>query len=173
MKASRCARGWWGLRKAVVEVEVRSRDIISSLFWAAMGIGICWGGYELELGSLQDPGGGFIFFWVGVIMIGLSCGIFVRAVREKASAGEVQVLWSEIAWKKIVSVLAVLFIYAYLLTPLGFIPATILLLIFLFKAVEPQRWSWAILGAVVSTLAAYGVFRLWLQCQLPPGWLGS
>lgn len=152
---------------------MRSRDIISSLFWAAMGIGICWGGYDLELGSLHDPGGGFMFFWVGVIMIGLSCGILVRAVRQKTIAGEMQALWAGIAWKKIVSVLAALFAYAYFLTPLGFIPATILLLIFLFKAVEPQRWSWAVLGAVVSTLAAYSVFRLWLQCQLPPGLLGS
>lgn len=156
-----------------MEVEVRSRDIISSLFWAAVGIGICWGGYELELGNLHDPGGGFMFFWVGVFMIGLSFGILARAVRQKAIAGEMQAVWAVIAWKKIVAVQAVLFIYAYLLTPLGFIPATILLLIFLFKAVEPQRWSWAILGAVVSTLAAYGVFRLWLQCQLPPGLLGS
>ncbi len=162
-----------GLREAAVEVEVRSRDIISSLFWAVMGIGICWGGYELELGNLHDPGGGFMFFWVGVIMVGLSCGILARAIRQTATAGEMKAVWAGISWKKIVSVLAVLFIYAYLLTPLGFIPATILLLIFLFKAVEPQRWSWAILGAVVSTLAAYGVFRLWLQCQLPPGLLGS
>ena len=152
---------------------MRNRDIISSLFWAALGIGICWGGYGLDLGSLQDPGGGFMFFWVGVIMFGLSGGIFAQAVRRKAVAGELQALWSEIAWKKIASVLAVLFIYAYLLTPVGFIPATVLLLVFLFKAVEPQRWSWAILGAVVSTLAAYGVFRLWLQCQLPPGLLGG
>lgn len=152
---------------------MRSRDIISSLFWAAMGIGICWGGYDLELGSLRDPGGGFMFFWVGVIMIGLSCGILAQAVRQKTIAGEMQAVWAGIAWKKIVSVLAVLFIYAYFLNPLGFIPATILLLIFLFKAVEPQRWSWAVLGAVVSTLAVYSVFRLWLQCQLPPGLLGS
>ena len=78
-----------------------------------------------------------------------------------------------IPWKKMISVLVVLFIYAYLLTPLGFIPATILLLLFLFKAVEPQRWSWAILGAVASTLVAYGVFQLWLKCQLPSGILGS
>ena len=152
---------------------MRSRDIISSLFWAAVGIGICCGGYDLGLGNLQDPGGGFMFFWVGVIMIGLSGSILIRAVREKAIAGEMKAVWAGISWKKIVSVLAVLFIYAYFLTPLGFIPATIFLLIFLFKAVEPQRWSWAILGAVVSTLAAYGVFRLWLQCQLPPGLLGS
>jgi uncharacterized membrane protein len=84
-----------------------------------------------------------------------------------------RLVWAGIAFKRVLPVLSVLFIYAYLLTPLGFIPATILLLVFLFKAVEPQRWSWAILGAVASTLAAYCVFQLWLQCQLPPGLLGS
>ena len=105
-------------------------------------------------------------------MIGLSLGILIQAARGKAVQGELKGIWAGIRWGKVVSVLAALFIYAYLFTPLGFILTTIPLLIFLFKAVEPQKWSWAILGAIVSTLAAYGVFRLWLQCQLPQGLLG-
>ena len=151
---------------------MRSRDIISSLFWAGMGIWICCGSYKLGLGTLHDPGGGFMFFWVGVIMIGLSLAILIRAIREKAVKGEMKAIWLGISWKKMISVLVALFIYAYLFTILGFILSTVLLLIFLFKAVEPQKWSWAILGAIVSTLAAYGVFRIWLQCQLPQGLLG-
>jgi putative tricarboxylic transport membrane protein len=161
-----------GRQGAFVEVKVRSRDIVSSLFWVAIGLGICYGAYDLGLGTLHDPGGGFIFFWVGVSMIGLSLGVLFQALRGKAVKGELRAIWAEVQWKKVVSVLAALFIYAYLFTPLGFIPATVLLLVFLFKAVEPQRWSWAILGAIVSTLAAYGVFQLWLQCQLPQGILG-
>jgi len=151
---------------------VKSRDIISSLFWMAMGIGVCYGGVDLELGTVHDPGSGFMFFWVGMIMIGLSLSILIRAMKKTAVAGELKVLWAEIRWKKIVSVLVVLFLYAYAFTFLGFILTTILLLIFLFKSVEPQRWSWAILGAIISTLAAYGVFRLWLGSQLPRGFLG-
>jgi putative tricarboxylic transport membrane protein len=151
---------------------VRGRDIISSLFWLAMGIGVCYGGYDLGLGSLHDPGGGFIFFWAGVIMAGLSIGVLVQSLRQKAEKGALRALWAGIPWKKIVPVVAALFVYAYVFTPLGFILATVLLLIFLFKAVEPQRWSWAILGAVISTLAVYGVFRLLLNCQLPEGLLG-
>ena len=151
---------------------MRSRDIISSIFWAVMGIGISYGGYKLDLGTLHEPGGGFLFFWVGLIMIGLSLGILIRAAREKAAKGELKAVWAGISWKRLISVLAVLFIYAYLFTPLGFILSTIGLLVFLFKAVEPQKWSWAILGAMISTLAAYSVFRLWLGCQLPQGLLG-
>jgi uncharacterized BrkB/YihY/UPF0761 family membrane protein len=113
-----------------------------------------------------------MFFWVGIIMIGLSLGIFIRAIKETAVAGELKILWTEIRWKKVVSILVALLLYAYVFVPLGFILSTVLLLIFLFKAVEPQRWSWAILGAIISTLAAYGVFHLWLRSPLPKGFLG-
>jgi putative tricarboxylic transport membrane protein len=151
---------------------VKSRDIISSLFWMAMGIGIAYGGSDLGMGSLHDPGSGFIFFWVGFIMSGLSLMIVIGAIREKGVKGELKKMVADIRWKKVVSVLASLVIYAYSLERLGFIVATIALLIFLFKALEPQKWSWAILGAVVSTLAAYGLFHVWLGCQLPRGILG-
>jgi putative tricarboxylic transport membrane protein len=155
-----------------MEAKMRSRDIYSSLFWMATGIGICYGGYDLELGALRDPGSGFLFFWLGVFIIGLSLAVLIRALRETPTPRGIRAIWAGVSWKKIISVLVVLFVYAYLFTPVGFILTTIPLLIFLFKAVEPQKWSWAILGAVISTLAAYGLFRIWLQCQLPQGLLG-
>jgi putative tricarboxylic transport membrane protein len=151
---------------------VKTRDIISSLFWMVLGGGISYGGHQLSIGTLQEPGSGFMFFWLGIIMIGLSLFILIPALRRKGAGGELPAAWAGVRWEKVISVLAALFIYAYALTPLGFVPTTILLLIFLFKAIEPQKWSWAILGAVVSTLAAYGLFQVWLGCQLPRGFLG-
>ncbi len=150
---------------------MRYKDIFSSLFWMVIGAGLCYGGYELELGTLHDPGSGFIFFWVGLIMVGLSLSIFIQALKEKGKAGEMRLIWSEVQWKKIVSVLVALFLYGYFFQTLGFILSAALLLIFLFKAVEPQRWSVAILGAVVSSLVAYVVFQVWLGSQLPKGLL--
>jgi len=150
---------------------MRSRDLFSSVFWMLIGIGVCIGGYDLNLGTLHDPGSGFIFFWVGVIMVGLSLIILLRAIRLERKAGELKSLWSEVRWKKIISVLLALFVYAYAFTSLGFILSTFLLLIFLFKAVEPQKWSVAIMGAILSALIGYGVFQLWLGSQLPKGLL--
>ncbi len=151
---------------------MKKKDILSSLFWLAMGFGVCYGGYDLELGTLRDPGSGFMFFWVGVIMVGLSLAVLVKAVRMKPDQKGVGLLRGEVRWAKILSVLAVLVLYAYVFPHLGFIISTVLLLLFLFKAVEPQKWSWAVLGAVISTLTAYGVFQLWLGTQLPRGFLG-
>lgn len=152
---------------------MKSRDIISSLFWLSIGIGICFGGYTLDLGTLNDPGPGFMFFWVGIIMLVLSASIFIRALKEAPVPGELKkALWTEIRWTKIISVLGALLLYAYILDSLGFILCTILLLIFLFKVVEPQTWPKAVLGAIISTLAAYGLFHFFLGSQLPKGFLG-
>ncbi len=138
----------------------------------ALGIGITYGGYDLELGTLRDPGSGFMFFWLGIIMMALSASILIRALKMKGDGERVSILGEDIRWKKILAVLAGLFLYAYVFSYLGFILTTGLLLLFLFKAIEPQKWSWAVLGAIVSTLSAYGVFQLWLGSQLPRGLLG-
>ena len=151
---------------------MKKKDFLSSLFWLAVGFGVCYGGYDLELGTLRDPGSGFMFFWVGVIMTGLSLAVLVKAIRMKPDQKGVGLLRGEVRWAKILSVLAALVLYAYVFTYLGFILSTVLLLLFLFKAVEPQKWSWAVMGAVISTLTAYGVFQLWLGSQLPRGFLG-
>ncbi len=149
---------------------MKSRDRLSSLFWIAIGAGICYGGYDLELGTLHDPGSGFLFFWLGIIMIGLSLIVFVQG-SSKPGAHAIGNLFAGVQWVKIILVLIALSLYAYFFEALGFILATILLLIFLFKAVEPQRWSIAVLGAVVSSLAGYLVFQVWLGGQLPKGLL--
>ncbi len=153
-------------------MAMQDRDSYSSLFWLALGAGVCYGGYDLELGTLHDPGSGFMFFWVGLIMVGLSLFIFLQGVRKGADAPGIKGMFSGLQWRKVVYVLIALSLYAYVFNSLGFILSTVLLLIFLFKAIEPQRWSVAILGAVVSSVAAYVVFQVWLGSQLPKGLLG-
>ena len=147
------------------------KDTYSSLFWIAIGAGSFYEGYRLGVGDLHNPGPGFIFFWMGLIMIGLSLSILVRDALRKFPAGEMTSVWSGIHWKKVISVLISLLLYSYFFTTLGFLLSATILLVFLFKAVEPQRWRVAILGAVSSALIAYLVFYVWLGSQLPKGFL--
>jgi len=128
-------------------------------------------GYSLGKGDLHNPGPGFIFYWMGLIMIGLSACILVRDVRRKPAPAETTSEWTGVHWKKIIAVLISLVLYAHFFTTLGFLLSATILLVFLFKTVEPQRWSVAILGAVSSALIAYLVFYVWLGSQLPRGFL--
>ena len=151
---------------------MKREDIGSSLFWLVISLGICYGGYDLGLGSLHQPGSGFIFFWVGIIMVGLSLGLFFHALRTDVKAGEINGRWSGIFWWKMISVTLVLCGYAYFLTDLGFILNTTLLLIFVFKYLGPQSWRKSIIQALLSSAITYLIFGIWLSVQFPRGFLG-
>ena len=142
-------------------------DVASSLLWAGVGAYVCYAGWDLELGSVHDPGSGFMLFWVGVVILLLAAIVLVGAVRRKPDTGP-HMVWSD-RWKKVAMVVAALVAYAWVLSWLGFIGTTFVLLVVLFKFVEPQRWWVALGGAVASTLVAYAVFHLWLGAPLPPG----
>ena len=155
---------------------MKDKDVLSSLFWMILGVGICYGGIDLELGTLNNPGSGFMIFWLGLIMVGLSLAILLQAMKqamnEKSPSGDIRLLWSEVRWKKVIYVLIALSIYAFVFIHLGFLLSTTILLVFLFKGIEPQRWSVAILSAVFSVLASYVLFQRWLGTQFPKGFLG-
>jgi hypothetical protein len=72
-------------------------------------------------------------------------------------------------WKRIAAVLLALLIYAATMDSLGFLLGTFLLLIFLFRLAEPQRWAVALGASAFISLAAYGLFEKWLRTQLPRG----
>lgn len=146
---------------------MRRRDALSGAFWLLVGAGVTAAGWDLELGSVSDPGSGFMMFWIGLIMMALSLVVVVSAVRPGA-APEPPV-WVGVRWSRVAGVLVALALYGWALPRLGFIVTTTLVMGFLFKAVEPQRWSVALGGAVVSALVAYVVFKVWLGAQLPAG----
>lgn len=148
---------------------MQNKDILSGIFWMIIGLGVCWGGVDLEIGTLHDPGSGFIFFWVGIIMIGLAAAVFIKGIGEKSDSAKLRTIFAQVQWKKVLFVLGALTAYALTFAHLGFLLTTIFFLIFLFKAIEPQRWSIAIGGAIISALTAYAVFHWWLGTQLPKG----
>jgi len=75
------------------------------------------------------------------------------------------------AWPKSVYVIIALLAYVLTFTYLGFLLSTIVLLIFLFKGIEPETWRRAFLSAGLSSFISYILFGIWLQVQLPRGLL--
>ena len=151
---------------------MRSADIIAALFWLAIALGVTVAGWDLRLGRLNDPGSGFMIFWVGVAMTALCLAALAIAVRQPVGNG-LRGLWAGLRWQHVPYVAVLLAIYAWLLPTLGFPLVTILLLLILFKTVEPQGWIAAIAGAAISTAITYVVFARWLGTQLPTGTLWS
>ncbi len=151
---------------------MKNPDRKSSLVWLAFAGLICLESLRLPIGSLREPGPGFLPLVVGVLLGGLSGVCFLRAGVEASK--QANVAWySRERWKNLVWILLALFAYAGVLDFLGFVVSTFLLLVFLFRfGITPQRWVWAVGGGAIASLSCYAVFELWLRTQLPKGILG-
>jgi putative tricarboxylic transport membrane protein len=148
-----------------------SPDFIGAVVWLAAGLFLVYEGRELGLGTLIEPGSGFILFWIGFGMAGLSLALAATALAG-GDRSTVAALWRGARGRKVVLVLLYLLVYAVVLEPVGFILATAVLLVLLFKTVEPQSWTTAIVGAVATTAIVYIVFGLGLGTQFPNGLFG-
>src|SRR4030042_1577519 len=142
-------------------------DLISSLFWIVLALCLIIWGYALELGTLSEPESGFIIFWAGIIMLGLSGAVFIMALREKDKRLERSRQRFGASWRNVIWVTIALALYAYLLSPLGFLVDTFLLLFFLFRVYEPRKWPTTIWVSALMVIVTYLVFDVWLGSQLP------
>jgi putative tricarboxylic transport membrane protein len=141
---------------------------VSLLLFGAI---ICWEARQLDMGRIVKPGPGFFPFWLGFALVIVSVALIIQFRRAKAE-GPAQGLWKELCWEKILYTLGALLLYAFFLESLGYILATFLLLFFLLRVIDAQRWWVVIFGSVVTSFITFALFKVWLQVQLPVGLWG-
>lgn len=154
---------------------MKTQSRFASIFWILIGIYVAIHGYWLGLGHLHSPGSGFIFFLAAVLLIVLSATELLITFTGNAAMGEEKremPVWSGVRWQKILLVLIAVSAYVYFLNRAGFLLSTFLLMLFLFKVVEPTRWWIAILSSIVTTTLSYAIFNRWLGVPFPGGVLG-
>jgi len=160
-----------GLAEKQREQTMERYDRVSSLVWLALAILICIESLRLPLGSFHDPGPGFLPLGSGITLGLLSLADYFYSRRSKIQqAGEPR--YPKEGLKNLGLVLTVLFGYAIGLEYLGFLLSTFLLLVVLFRAIEPLKWIGAVAGSAITAFVAYAIFELWLKTQLPKGILG-
>lgn len=142
---------------------------VSALFWVAVGLLTCYGANRLGLGSVTEPGVGFIFFWSGLILVILSLIVLADAIR--GSEDTVREM-GEMNWAKIALVLLALLLYAFFLERLGFVLTTLVLMSFLLGCIEGTNWVRSLGVAGAAALASYAIFELWLKIRFPKGLFG-
>lgn len=140
-----------------------------ALFWVVLGILVCYGAVRLGLGSVTEPGSGFIFFWSGLILVLLSLVALAESMRP-SEEGNPEI--GEMNWAKIALVLLCLLLYALFLERLGFLVTTFVLLSFLLGLIEDTAWWRAFGVAGAAVLASFAIFELWLKIRLPKGIFG-
>ena len=142
-----------------------------NLFWVLFSLVTCVESYRLRIGTINDPGPGFFPFGAGLIMLILSLIALFQLIGKKNSI-ERKPRQEPFRWWNIVIILAAVTAYAFSLEKVGFLINTFLFICLLLKVVEPQSWKTAILGGLITAVAANLIFNVIFQAQIPSGILG-
>ena len=153
---------------------MRTPETIISLILILISSLFCFSSLKLGMGSIKDPGSGFIPFLTGCSLIALSLFIVLSEGKATRKAGSKPRLFKRIGLGLPPSLLVLisLFIYILVLETLGFILSTFLFLTFLFSISEKRSWKVALGASIVITASAYLVFGYLLEISFPRGILG-
>jgi putative tricarboxylic transport membrane protein len=148
-------------------------DRIFSLIWIGLGVGQCVEAWRLGLGKVSEPETGFAPFVVGLLIILLSLFLLLESsVAIKKNPGKGVSIWSDVHWKRILSMILLLSAYALLLRKLGFLIDTFLLMTLLVKSGDRSKWPGAIVAGLSISVMSYIIFKVWLFVPFPEGVLG-
>ena len=152
---------------------MKIQHLAAGIFWMAIGLFASVHAYQLGLGRLRQPGPGFIFFLSGLGLTCLSIANLVTSYRKQSKEGETgPPLWRGLRWHKALLVLAALAAFGCFLNIAGFLLSTFLLMVFLFKGVEPTKWWIAIASSLITILLSYLLFVKWLEVPFPMKYFG-
>jgi len=150
---------------------MKNKDQFSGCFFLVFSIVICVSAFKLSVGSLFNPGPGFVPFLSGFLLGIVSIGTLVSSLLFNKNLSK-RGVGKGIKWKKIACALGILVGYSLVMTFIGFVTSTFLLLTSLFWGVERMSWWKAVLGSAAASIISYLFFVGWLQCQLPAGIVG-
>jgi len=144
---------------------------IGSAVFLALGLAVVFGGLRYGWGSLDNPGAGFVPVLAGAAMVGFSAITLVQSlVKGWRPLAE---LWAGARWRRPLIAIICLMLYSVFLRDLGFLIATFILAVYLYRMLEPSKWTETLVAAVLTALGFYLVFQVWLEVQLPKGLLVS
>ena len=149
---------------------MRKTDRYAGLFFVALSVYVCWEATKIGTGGLHHPGPGLLAFAasVGMGILGLIVSIRSCLVRNEpaaAAGGKGRRVGT------IVTVSISLFVYAELISLLGFSASTFLFVFFLLQVGVHERWWISAMKSALVTVGVYLVFVTWLGVMLPaPFW---
>jgi len=146
---------------------------VGVFFWAAVGLITVYGSFHLGLGTLREPGPGFLSFSAGCFIFLLAViDILLSILLRKRDWSKLSTLWVEVNWHRPLIILLVTLGFILILERLGFILSGFLAMFIIFKWVERMSWGKSIMIPVVTLSLTYLVFGFLLKSNLPKGILG-
>ena len=141
------------------------RDIWGAALTLIFGGAAAYESTKLPFGTVHNPGQGFFPWWISAVIFLLALLLLFQALTSPSSVAQERSGRIE----KVAALLVILAAYTFLLEPLGYPLCTFLLVLFMLRATDPQRWPVALGMAALTAVGSYVVFAIWLGVPLPRG----
>ncbi len=143
------------------------------LFWLLFGCAAIYGGLELELGTMQEPGSGFLTFVAGSFVACMALIIIIQSYRtDSAVNARVADLWKGLKWKRAVAITILIALFIVSFETLGFFVCSLALLIVIMRWLEGLNWKLCLLVPSIAIGTTYIVFKFFMNISLPAGIFG-
>ena len=141
-----------------------STDRVAGSLFFLLGLAAAIEGVRLDLGTPSEPQPGFYPFLAGLLLMGLSVLLIVQDLRGHSDGAE-----PFVQLKAPLLALAGLVAFVAFLRPLGYVPATAILIVILLRVLDVGKWWGYVLAAVLVPIGTYLLFDLLLGIPLPSG----
>ncbi len=154
-------------------VVINKKDFWSGCCLLAFGLFLAFQAIRLSVWSKSGPEAGFFPLIVAVIIVGFSLLIIGESLVLGLVQGQEKILKRQenhrVAVFRISSYVILMLAYGVLIESLGFVIASALFLLPIFKYVENQGWKITILVGSASIIISYLLFIYFLKVPLPRG----
>jgi putative tricarboxylic transport membrane protein len=144
----------------------KNGDILAGFFFLFFGIAVIIGSLGLPLGTPLDPKPGFFPLLAGIFLSGLSIVHLVLAFLKRKKSAEIQAFGA--VWRP-ASMIAGLFIYSFILDPVGYVIATIILSVIILRILESKSWWRLVTISIGASIGTYVLFDRIMGVTLPLG----
>ena len=150
-----------------VRLKLNNSELWGGMIGLALGIFVIWSGVKLKLGTINDPGSGYVLFYAGILICLFAATIIVTAVTEGGPTFASR--WENTRWSKPLLIIACLTVFAFALDTFGFLLSAIPLMVLLLRVIDPVRWPLATPLSILAPLGMWWVLKHLLGIQLPSG----
>ncbi|MBI5320249.1 tripartite tricarboxylate transporter TctB family protein [Bradyrhizobium sp.] len=150
-----------------VKFRLNNSELWGGLIGLGLGIFVIRSGLKLKLGTINDPGSGYVLFYTGILMCVFAATIIVAALTEGGPTFGSR--WQNARWTKPAIVIACLIVFAFALDTFGFLLSSIPLTLLLMRLIDPVRWEIAIPVSIIVPAGMWWLLKRALGIQLPSG----
>ncbi len=138
--------------------------------WIVIGVAISFFSQRTGIGSLTEPGAGFVALAAGLFLVavGVVMSIVPKEKGDEHGKTAAPMDGSRRSLRLFLTI-ALLVLYGLLLEPLGYVLTTFLFMVGLFYDLEKRRIAAPLFASLASVAGTYGLFEIWLKARFPRG----